>query len=495
MRQVIDPQVQLGEQDIAAIRLDAQSRDDIPQFLRGLQYIYVTAPLREAVFAILAEVLAPSADGAGTVSPDTGRPGMGQWKILVLGTLRLGLNADYDRVCELANQHATIRQMLGHSGWAEARDYSLQTLKDNLRLFTPEILDRINQVVVGAGHQLVKATPQDGLAVRCDSFVVETDVHYPTDINLLFDAMRKAITTCATLCAGEGLSQWRQSAYNIRQLKRAYRRAQQLKRSSAKDPEQRAARAAEIEQAHADYLALAAGFLERARDTRAQLATIHRLPEILLGELDGYLAHAERQCDQIRRRVLEGERIPHDEKVFSIFEPHTEWVSKGKAGVAVELGVRVAVVENQHRFILHHQVMEHLTDDQVAVPLVRAASTRFPAITSASMDKGFHSPANQVQLAMVVPFPVVPKKGRCSQTEVAREGDPEFILLRRRHSAIESAINALEVHGLDRCLDRGIEGFKRYVALAVVARNVQRLGALLQAEERARERRRRQRAA
>jgi IS5 family transposase len=495
MRQVIDPQLQLGEQDIAAIRLDAQSRDDIPQILRGLQYIYVTPELREAVFAILSEVLAPSADGTGTVSPDTGRPGMAQWKILVLGTLRLGFNADYDRVCELANQHATIRQMLGHSGWAQAGDYSLQTLKDNLRLFTPEILARINQVVVGAGHQLVKADPKEALAVRCDSFVVETDVHYPTDIHLLFDAMRKAIATCAKLCAAEGLSQWRQSAYNIRQRKRAYRRVQQLKRSTAKHPEQRAVRQGEIARAPADYLALVEDFLERARDTRAQLATIHRLPVALLGELDDYLAHAERQGDQIRRRVLEGERIPHAEKVFSIFEPHTEWISKGKAGVPVELGVRVAVVEDQHRFLLHQQVMEHRTDDQVAVPLVTAASTRFPAITSASMDKGFHSPANQAQLAAVVPFPVVPKKGKCSAAEAEREGDPKFVRLRRRHSAIESAINALEAHGLDRCLDHGIEGFKRYVALAVVARNVQRLGALLQAAERARERWRRRRAA
>ena len=159
MRQVIDPQLQFGEQDISAIRLDAKSRDDIPQLLRGLQHIYVTAELRARVFAILAEVLAPSGDDAGTVSPDTGRPGMAQWKILVLGTLRLGLNADYDRICELANQHTTIRQMLGHSGWAEAGEYNLQTLKDNLRLFTPEILDRINQGVVRAGHQLVKKKP------------------------------------------------------------------------------------------------------------------------------------------------------------------------------------------------------------------------------------------------------------------------------------------------------------------------------------------------
>ena len=156
MRQVINPQLQFGEQDISAIALDFRSRDDIPRILAGLQYIYVTPALREEVFAILAEVLPEGKDGK--VSAETGRPGMEQWKILVLGTLRLGLNADYDRIQELANQHATIRQMLGHGAWADETRYSLQTLKENLRLFTPEILDRINQVVVRAEHKLVKKT-------------------------------------------------------------------------------------------------------------------------------------------------------------------------------------------------------------------------------------------------------------------------------------------------------------------------------------------------
>ena len=158
MRKVIDPQLQFGEQDISAIELDPKSRDDIPEILRGLQYIYTTRGLRERVFAILAEVIPDRVgEGAeGKADPEQGRPGMEQWKILVLGVLRLGLNADYDRIHELANQHLTIRQMLGHSGWDDETRYNLQTLKDNLRLFTPEILDRINQEVVGAGHRLVK---------------------------------------------------------------------------------------------------------------------------------------------------------------------------------------------------------------------------------------------------------------------------------------------------------------------------------------------------
>ena len=167
MRTVRDPQIKFGEVDIAAIELDLKSRDDIPPILRGLQYIYTTPELREAVFKILARVI-PSRNGPGLTNEQRhqkadrrlGRPGMEQWKILVLGTLRLGLNTNYDRVHELANQHDTIRQMLGHGGWEDKTTYNLQTIKDNLCLFTHEILDEINQLVIKAGHKLVKKTSQ-----------------------------------------------------------------------------------------------------------------------------------------------------------------------------------------------------------------------------------------------------------------------------------------------------------------------------------------------
>ncbi len=135
--------------------------------------------LRKPVFAILKEIIpAQKGEGkSGHADPNNGRPGMAQWTILVLGVLRLGFNADYDRIQELANQHKTIRLMLGHSDWLDETQYALQTLKDNLRLFTPEILDKINIEVVRAGHQALKKSLQDGLVARCDSFVVETDVH------------------------------------------------------------------------------------------------------------------------------------------------------------------------------------------------------------------------------------------------------------------------------------------------------------------------------
>jgi IS5 family transposase len=156
MRIVHNPQAKLGLVNIADLVFDPKPRDDIDKLLRGLRHLYTTPDLRERVFAILEEVLPGKADGLGKASPHTGRPGMPQWNILVLGVLRPGLDADHGRIHNLANQHRNIRQMLGHGDWDDPSYYELQTLEDNLRLFTPEILDRINQAVVGAGHAALK---------------------------------------------------------------------------------------------------------------------------------------------------------------------------------------------------------------------------------------------------------------------------------------------------------------------------------------------------
>ncbi len=88
---------------------------------------------------------------------------------------------------------------------------------------------------------------------------------------------------------------------------------------------------------------------------------------------------------------MNGEVIPHSEKVFSIFEEHTEWVCKGKAGVPVELGVRVSILEDQYQFILHHRIMWKETDDKVMVPIIEEAKQRYPLISQCSFDKGYYS--------------------------------------------------------------------------------------------------------
>jgi len=323
--------------------------------------------------------------------------------------------------------------------------------------------------------------------------VVETNVHYPTDINLLYDAMRKVITLTAQWCEQHEVSDWRQHAYHVRHLKQLMRAAQNKKRSKAQSEEQQKRNATLIAQARQEYLEVAERYLKRAHVALALLEqrVTDEFDVLKKLEIEGFMRHAIRQIDQTKRRVMLGEAIPHGEKVFSIFEPHTEWISKGKAGVPVELGVKVCVLEDQHQFILHHQVMQKKTDDQVTVSMVAEAKKRFPKLNACSFDKGFHSPANQTGLKELLELAALPQKGKLSQPAEAAEQSETFLKARRAHSAVESAINALEVHGLDRCPDHGFDGFKRYVALAVVARNIHRVGAILWQQEQRREQRKR----
>lgn len=156
MRQTVNPQMQLGEVDISAITFNARSRDDIPRLLRALQYIWTNLELRNQVFQVL--------DTMTSADKNNGRPGMEYWKILVLGSLRLVTNCDYDRLQELSNEHGTLRQMLGHGPYC-TYSYHIQTLQDNISYFTPEILDQVNQIVVAAGHILVKKKMNHYMAV------------------------------------------------------------------------------------------------------------------------------------------------------------------------------------------------------------------------------------------------------------------------------------------------------------------------------------------
>ncbi len=143
--------MKIGEVDISQIKFDLRCRDEIPKLLMGLQYLYCERKLREEMFSILEKLIPKDID------PNLGRKGMELWKILVLGTIRLNCNWDYDKLHDITNNHATLRKMLGHSEFEdEPYYYPLQTIKDNVSLFTPEILNKINDLVVRAGHNLVK---------------------------------------------------------------------------------------------------------------------------------------------------------------------------------------------------------------------------------------------------------------------------------------------------------------------------------------------------
>jgi len=477
VRKVIEPQRKLGQVDISAMEFDLHSRDEIPRVLMGLQYIYSTDEARKEVFRILDEMIPPQTDWGN------GRPGMQLWKILVLGALRLNCNWDYDKLKEIADNHQKVREMLGDGIGDSGYRYPLQTIKDNVSLLTPEILDKVNQVVVKAGHRVL-GTEGEKIRGRCDSFVVETDVHFPTDINLLLDAMRKIVTLLGRLCVSLGLGGWRQSAHLLRKLKKLYRGAQNQKRRSRKS---RKTSEEAVIAAHRDYVEAAQGCVERAEATIALIkGSLNLLDSLIVEEIKRYIVHARRQIDQISRRVIEGQTIPHEEKVFSIFEEHTEWIQKGKAGVPQELGLAVCVMEDQEGFILHHIVMQKLTDDAVAVPIVKETKERYPKLWGCSFDKGFWSPENRKGLGELLGSVVLRRKGRLTGAEELERSEPEYRSGCRQHPAVESAINALENHGLDRCPDHGIGGFRRYVALAIVGRNIQQLGTILfeQAKER-----------
>ncbi|MBA7637630.1 ISNCY family transposase ISDssp5 [subsurface metagenome] len=144
------------------------------------------------------------------------------------------------------------------------------------------------------------------------------------------------------------------------------------------------------------------------------------------------------------------------------------------------MGLLVCVLEDQYRFILHHMVMEKTTDEKVAIPMACKAKEKFADLISLSFDKGFYSPGNRQALENILEKVILPKKGRLTIEEKNIEYSEDFIQGRRKHSAVESGINALENHGLDRCPDHAIRGFKRYVALAVLGRNLQNLGNIIQ---------------
>jgi len=469
MRKILPEQVQMGEIDINMIDIELDNRDEIPQLLRGLQHVYSNESVRRKVFKLLWDIVPQGTD------VNNGRNGMHLWRILVLGTLRLNCNWDYDKLQEIANNHYTLRRILGHGMLDFESRYHRQTLNDNLRWFTPTVLDKINLVVANAGMDLLDSeTTAKKAHARCDSFVLESDVHFPTDVNLLWDAVRKAMQLSHTVAKLLNIAGWRQTDYNIRSIKRLYRAVQ-----NQRDRDKKSNACILATQRYVDAA------MRQLLESEKVACSVSKDP--LYGvrgeEIQCFVEHGKRQIDQISRRCFNGETIPHEEKVFSLFEEHTEWIAKGKAGLPQELGLRVCIVESSTGFILHYRVMQQETDDAVAVRMIKETQARYPYVRSCSFDKGFHSPENQQKLSGLLDFCVLPRKGKLNEEQKVIEGAEAFVEKRRKHSAVESAINAIENHGLDRCCDHGIVGFKRYVALAVVARNLQLIGAILRQQE------------
>jgi hypothetical protein len=184
--------------------------------------------------------------------------------------------------------------------------------------------------------------------------------------------------------------------------------------------------------------------------------------------------------------VLAGETVSNADKIFSIFEPHTELIKRNKQPNPIQFGHNVLMIEDGAGFVCHYEVMKNgVQDVDSVVPAMKELQKRCGGkIEGASFDRGFHSPENQEELAKIVVHPCLAAKGAKQGREQQEQGGVIFRESRRRHPGVESAIGALQAgNGMERCRDRSKRGYERYVGLGILGRNLHVLGKLLIAQE------------
>ena len=162
-----DTQIKLGQKSLTSINLDLSCRDDITKFLLGLQHLAKNQEVVSEILQCLEESIPLK---------DNGRRGMSLWRIFILAILRQVINGDYDRLCNLANNHNGLRLFLGHGMIDSGDRYCLQTIKDNVGTLTEAVLAKINKLIVGFGHAILDKRVVAKLNVKTDSFVVESHV-------------------------------------------------------------------------------------------------------------------------------------------------------------------------------------------------------------------------------------------------------------------------------------------------------------------------------
>jgi transposase, IS5 family len=407
----------------------------------------------------------------------------------VLGVVRLGLDADWDRLEDQANHHMLIRQMLGvpATPWgADAKVFGHQTLRDNVALLDDQLLQQINARIAAAGREVFAkkdGAPLAALEVKVDTYVLETDVHFPTDLNLLWDAGRKCVDLIEKYRDqfGYQLPGWRKAKEWRRQLKNCERTTSHVVYRGGANKEAR------VKGAVRDYLSV--GRALGAKVHESLLGLCDQTVEVAHWEaLEYFHRMLDKHLDLVERRLLKEETIPRAEKVFSLFEPHTEWIQKGKQRPNVELGHRLLIGTDQHQLIQDYEVPVGQADVNQSVPVADRLLGRYGAgaIASLSFDKGFTRAQDRELISLYVPEVVMPKRGKKNAAEIERENGKKFVALRKQHSAVESEINSLEHHGLNRCLEVGLEGYLRYVGYGVMSYNLHVIGRELLARERAR---------
>jgi IS5 family transposase len=472
MRKSYSNQLRLDSVPVEQVTLNLESRGRIVPVLRALQFVYSDRRLVDHILDLIA------ADINKDTRTDTGRKGMDYWHICVLAAARLGCDYTYDQLQDLAENHRNLRAIMGLGDYDET-EFTWKTIRNNICLLAPETIARISRAIVGAGHEL---TPDAVEKVRADSFVMEANIHYPTESSLLYDGLRKITALCLVFAEEHGVSGWRQHEYLLKRVKRLNREINRI--AAKKGPGYKA----RMQPLYRELLRKTELLTQRARDLCQVIGQPQPSQFDLFGSntLQAFIVRTEQVADTATRRVLKGESVANGEKLFSIFEPHTQLYKRGKASQPIQFGRQVLVFEDAAGFLVRAVVMKRDENDKdVAVRETKSLQKDFnDGVKRLSFDRGFHSPENQTALSELVDNLCLPKPGAKQSVVQLENADDEFLAAQQNHPGIESAIGALQSgNSMKRCRDRSELGFERYVQLGVLGRNLHTLGRILIANE------------
>jgi len=344
-------------------------------------------------------------------------------------------------------------------------------------LIEAETLEAYNQRVTQLATQL-KVTK--GRKLRTDGTVVEANIHAPTDSHLLADSVR---------VLGRTLQRAKQVLSTQTELgAQVFRNRTRSARKTARQVRQLIARQKEAgKQAYRKLVKITQQSVSQAKQVLQALGEIsHQQVQGLKGTLETFIPRAEQVIQQTIRRVFQDEKVPADEKIVSIFEPHTAIISRGKAGKPVEYGRKVWLDEVEGGIVTRWEVLEGNPNDKLQwIPSLDAHQQRFgKPPTQASADRGVYSAPNEAEAKRRgIKRVVLPKPGKKSEKRRQYEKQPWFRKVRRWHAGVEGRISVLKrCYDLDRCLNHGEDAFHRWVGWGIIVHNLKKIGSTVAAK-------------
>jgi transposase, IS5 family len=341
-----------------------------------------------------------------------------------------------------------------------------------VNLIQPDTWDKINAVIVKFARE---KKGFKGKKLRIDTTAVETDIHYPTDSALLCDCVRVLSRLIGYVrridreLVGTGRARLRKAKKLAQKIARG---GKSLHRATRKKWYRQLIAATERMMAWASAV--------QAKIDAGQGRITRNLEGVelqaLAKEIAHYLPLAGKCVHQARERVLNEMSVPNAEKIFSIFEPHTELLIRGKAGKEVEFGHMIELQQVEGGLITHYTVHAQRPAEP---PLLEKAIARHVRIFGCvpevcAADKGFYAQQAVEQVAASgVAKVCVPKKGRRNEREEAREKSRWFKLAQAFRAGIEGTISVLKrAFGWWRCLREGFRHFESWAGMGVLAHNL-----------------------